>query len=296
MGTTVLALTLILSAGIPALTGRVVDTAELLSSDERQRLEARLAREEEETSVQIVIATIPSLEGEPLEDFSVRLAEAWRIGQQGLDNGAILLVVREDHRVRIEVGYGLESVIPDGMAGRIIRERITPHFREGSYFSGLNEAVDGLLLAARQEVPADQTAVTQESKSKAPGVFAGILFSGIGWLIFLGVLRGFNLRPWLASGLAGSVAGLIFAYMADWLVAWSAPLFTALGFALGALIGRYVRISSSSTTTPSSPKSESRLPPTTPSRPSSAEVETEPEESFRGGGGEFGGGGASGSW
>ena len=291
-----LALALLLSAEIPALTGRVVDTAGLLSPDERQRLEERLARDEEETSVQIVIAIIPTLEDEPLEDFSIRLAEAWRIGQKGLDNGAIILVVRDDQRVRIEVGYGLEPVIPDGMAGRIIRERIAPQFREGHYFSGLSGAIDGLLLAARKEYPPGQTLVTQESQSKAPGFFGGLFFSGIGWLILLGILRGLKLRPWLASGLAGLIAFPIFAYMAGWLVAWTSPIFAGLGFALGALVGRFVRISTPSKTTPSPPHKESKSPQTRSSQPSAPEVEPESEESFRGGGGKFGGGGASGSW
>jgi uncharacterized protein len=89
----------------------------------------------------MVVALFRSLEGESLEDYSVRLAERWRIGQKGLDNGVILIVFVEDRQVRLEVGYGLESSIPDAVASRIIRDVIAPHFREGRYAAGLEAAV-----------------------------------------------------------------------------------------------------------------------------------------------------------
>ena len=149
-----LGLALILQdAPIPALTGRVVDTAGILSSIEESDLTRRLELIENETSVQIVIATIPSLQGEPIEDFSLRLAEAWKIGQVDLDNGVIVVVVPDERRIRIEVGYGLEAVIPDGLAGRIIRDRMAPAFRDEDYYGGLVSAVEGLELAARKEYP-----------------------------------------------------------------------------------------------------------------------------------------------
>ena len=88
----------------------------------------------------MVVAIFRSLEGESLEDYSVRLAERWRIGQKGLDNGVILLVFAEDRQIRLEVGYGLESVIPDAVASRIIREVIAPQFRDGRYATGLENA------------------------------------------------------------------------------------------------------------------------------------------------------------
>ncbi len=89
----------------------------------------------------MVVAIFPSLEGENLEDFSIRLAQQWRIGQKGLDNGVILLLFVRDRKLRFEVGYGLEPIIPDVAAGRIIREVIAPRFREGRYTAGLEEAV-----------------------------------------------------------------------------------------------------------------------------------------------------------
>ncbi len=89
----------------------------------------------------MVVAIFRSLEGESLEDFSIRLAEKWRIGQKGLDNGVVLLVFAADRKLRMEVGYGLEPVLPDAVAGQIIREAITPRFREGRYAAGLEAAV-----------------------------------------------------------------------------------------------------------------------------------------------------------
>ncbi len=125
MRTVALGLALLLQEpALPALTGRVVDAGNVLSPDEESRLTDRLETLERETSTQIVIATIPTLLGGSIEDYTFRLAESWQIGQSELDNGVVILVAVQDRRVRIEVGYGLEPVIPDGLAGRIIRERI----------------------------------------------------------------------------------------------------------------------------------------------------------------------------
>jgi uncharacterized protein len=117
----------------------------LLSPAERTRLENRLAEAERATGVQMVIAVFRSLEGENLEDYSIRLAERWRIGQRGLDTGAILLVFVNDRKVRLEVGYGLEPVVPDAVASRIVREAVAPRFREGRYADGLAAAVEAVL-------------------------------------------------------------------------------------------------------------------------------------------------------
>src|SRR5262245_64035857 len=92
----------------------------------------------------MVVALFRSLQGESLDDFSIRLAERWRIGQKGLDNGVILLVFVDDRKLRLEVGYGLEPVLPDAVAGRIIRDTIAPQFRERRYTAGLEAAVDAV--------------------------------------------------------------------------------------------------------------------------------------------------------
>ena len=120
------------------------DYARLLPADAQQRLETRLAERERATGAQMVVAIFPSLDGENLEDFGIRLAEQWRIGQKGLDNGVILLVFVQERRVRMEVGYGLEPVLPDAAAAQIIREAIGPRFREQRYAAGLEAAVDAV--------------------------------------------------------------------------------------------------------------------------------------------------------
>ena len=97
-----------------------------------------------ETGHQIALLTVPTLEGDSLEDFSIRVAESWKIGKKGFDNGAILLIVRDDRRLRIEVGYGLEGVLPDAIANRIINEVITPRFRSGDYAGGIEAGVDSI--------------------------------------------------------------------------------------------------------------------------------------------------------
>ncbi len=128
----------------PAPAGRVNDYAGLLAAGDRARLETLLAERERATGAQMVIAIFPSLEGENLEDYSIRLAQQWRIGEKGLDNGVILLVFVRDRKLRLEVGYGLESVIPDAVAGQVIREVITPRFRERRYAGGLEAAVEAV--------------------------------------------------------------------------------------------------------------------------------------------------------
>jgi uncharacterized protein len=125
-------------------TQRVNDYAGLLSADARARLEAQLAQRESATGTQMVIAVLPSLEGDNLEDFGIRLAERWRVGQKGLDTGVILLVFVRERRVRIEVGYGLEPVLTDAVTAQIIRETIAPRFREQRYAEGLAAAADAV--------------------------------------------------------------------------------------------------------------------------------------------------------
>lgn len=130
----------------PVPATRVSDHAGVLSAPERARLESLLAERERATGAQMLIALFPSLEGENLEDFSIRLAQRWRAGQAGLDNGVILLAFIADRRLRLEVGYGLEARIPDAAAGRIIRESVAPRFREGRYAAGLEEAVNAVYV------------------------------------------------------------------------------------------------------------------------------------------------------
>jgi uncharacterized protein len=155
----------------------VNDYAGLLSAAERDGLEQALARGERATGVQMVIAIFPSLEGENLEDTSIRLAQQWRIGQNKLDDGVILVLFLKERRVRLEVGYGLEPVVPDAAAGAIIREVIAPRFRAGQYAKGLDAAV-AAVFARVGTPPPRRTAAPAPSPLWMLGLV--VLFVGIG--------------------------------------------------------------------------------------------------------------------
>lgn len=135
----------------PAPLGRVSDFAGLLRPSDEQRIENRLEAIEKADSNQFVVAIFKSLQGDSLEDFSIRLADAWKVGHKGRDNGLILLIFTEDRKVRIEVGYGLEGAITDALSGRVIRDVLAPRFRQGDYAGGILAAVDALDAASRGE-------------------------------------------------------------------------------------------------------------------------------------------------
>ncbi len=129
----------------PALSGRVVDAADILPADRRSALEARLKAYEEKTSDQVVVATVPSLQGTTVEDFGNRLFRHWKLGQAKTNNGVLLLVAPTERKVRIEVGYGLEGALTDALSRVIIASAITPRFKEGDYAGGVAAGVDGIL-------------------------------------------------------------------------------------------------------------------------------------------------------
>lgn len=192
---------------LPAPGGRVVDDAELLSPAEESRLEEFLARLESETSVQLVLVSVPRIEG-PIEDYALRLAEAWGIGQAATDNGALVVVSRDDRRARIEVGYGLEGAIPDGLAGRILREQLEPRFAGGDYAGGFSAAAVALAQAATGEYEgAGQTAPPEGRRGRR----------GFGTLVLVALLVGLQLlgylgnafHPGAAAALGGGGAALL---------------------------------------------------------------------------------------
>ncbi|WP_287371892.1 TPM domain-containing protein [Prosthecochloris sp.] len=141
---------------LPSLTGRVNDYASMISSETEREIDEKLARLEENESTQVVVLTVDSLEGEPLEDFSIRIVEAWKIGQKEYDNGVLLLVAKKDRKVRIEVGYGLEGRLTDLTAGRIVDNEIVPLFAKGSYDQGIAHGIDMVIAAVQGEYSAFQ--------------------------------------------------------------------------------------------------------------------------------------------
>lgn len=293
MGTFMVLLLVLLGAIIPPLTGRVIDEASLLTPEQRAELERKLEEIERSTSIQIVIATIPSLDGEPIEDYSVRMAQQWRIGQKGLDNGVVIVVAKAERKVRIEVGYGLESVIPDGLAGRIIREQITPRFRQNDYYGGFNAAVDALVLAARKQYPAvsPETPRAPETPSVENLIFP-ILVAGVLWFSIASAFAGAGcIVPYLVSGLSAALLfpfALLISGMTSVLNFWL-PLG---GFLFGVIMTPILR---SMKNERGSDRWKHRTW-TTPSYRRGGRGGGWGGGGFSGGGGRFGGGGASGGW
>ena len=178
------------AAPIPALTGPLVDAANVIPDEQEPALIAKLKAVQAQSGRQLVVATIPSLDGEPVEDYGYRLATAWKIGDKGENNGMILLVAPSDHRVRIEVGLGLEPIMADALSGRIIRNEITPRFKAGDIPGGISAGVDAIIpqltLPPGEAIKRARQAVTSQSSGSAGQVDLGaVLF----WLfIFLFVI------------------------------------------------------------------------------------------------------------
>ncbi len=140
---------------IPPLRGYVNDYANMISDPAKAKLEEELKSFEQSDSTQLVLLTIPSLEGEPIEDYSIKVAEAWKLGQTRKDNGILLLVSKNDRKMRIEVGRGLEGRLTDLMAGRIIDLVIKPRFKRDDFDGGFNAGVVSLIDATRGEFKAE---------------------------------------------------------------------------------------------------------------------------------------------
>ena len=133
------------AADLPALTGRVVDNANIIDTATEAALTQKLADFEIKGSDQIVVATINSLDGEEIEPYATRLFNSWKLGQAGKNNGVLLLVAKNDRKMRIEVGYGLEGTLTNQHATRIIEDDMVPAFRAGDFSGGISKAVDDMI-------------------------------------------------------------------------------------------------------------------------------------------------------
>jgi uncharacterized protein len=171
---------------IPELKQRVTDLSNTLSSGELQELEDKLRGYEAATSTQIVVLMVNSLEGESIEEYANRTFSANKIGQAKDNNGVMLVVAKQDKKMRIEVGYGLEGVLTDALSSQIIRNEIRPYFKEEKYFNGILSGIDAIMLSTKGEYSAHNKA------NKAPGVSVGLVFM----IIFFGI---FVLLPMMTS-------------------------------------------------------------------------------------------------
>lgn len=269
---------------VPQLTGRVVDQTGTLSSGDVAQLTQTLADLERRKGSQIVVLIVPTTDGEAIEQFSLRVAEAWKIGRKKVDDGALLVIAKNDRKLRIEVGYGLEGVLTDVTTKRIIDEVITPKFKSGDFAGGISAGVGRMIgLVNGEKLPEPAPPHWDKGQRFNPGDFNPF------WLFFAFVVSSIlrsTLGRLVGSILTGVfVAGLAWFLLGNILVAIGAGLlaffFTMLiDFASsgsgGTSTGGWSGGSSSSSDWSSSSSSDSG--------------------GFSGGGGSFGGGGSSGSW
>lgn len=209
---------------VPPLSARVTDLTGTLQPEQKAALEARLAAFEQKKGSQIAVLLVPTTQPEAIEQYGIRVAEAWKLGRKGVDDGILVLMATNDRAVRIEVGYGLEGVIPDAIAKRVIEEIMIPYFRTGDVAGGLNAGVErliGLIDGEPLPPPKQQTASGGAFDKFFPIVFiAAIVIGGLLRAIFGKVLGG------VATG--GIVGVLV------WLL--GAGLFFALALAVMAFI------------------------------------------------------------
>jgi uncharacterized protein len=298
---------LLSAVDIPYLTGRVTDNAEILSETTRQSLTEMLKEHEEHTSNQIAILTIPTINDESIEEYASEVFEAWKLGQKDKDNGILIVVVPNDRRMRIEVGYGLEATLTDAMAGRIIQYSMTPKFKNGDYDGGITDGVRAIIdvleggelseIDSKSNVPEESFNLEFEGPDLPLterifigafifgiiGLFTviGVLTPGVGWFLYFFLIPFWAMFPIIVLGTSGALVCLI-TYVIVFPVAklllkntgWYKKAQNNLRTKGSASIGGF-RLSSGSSGSSWSSGSSS---------------------GFSGGGGSSGGGGASGSW
>jgi uncharacterized protein len=268
---------------IPQLTGRVVDQTGTLASGDIAALSQKLQDFETRKGSQIAVVIVPTTDPETIEQFSIRVAEAWKIGRKKVDDGAILVVAKNDRHLRIEVGYGLEGALTDVTSRRIIDEAITPKFRSGDFAGGIAAGVDRMIRVIDGEpLPTPSRSVNFGDWNDIEPLFYFVLF---GPLVIGGILRRLFGRLF-GSGITGAIVGVL-----AWFVIGSAVVGLGVGV-LGAVLTFIADLFGAGSGTGSSRGSSWS------SGSSSGGWSSGSSSSggFSGGGGSFGGGGASGSW
>jgi uncharacterized protein len=265
---------------VPPLTGRVVDKTATLSSSDTASLDQTLRDFEARKGSQIAVLIVPTIQPETIEQYSLRVAEAWKIGRKKIDDGAILVVAKDDRKLRIEVGYGLEGALTDVTAKRIIDEVITPKFRSGDFAGGISDGVNRIIRVVDGEPLPAPTQRRQDSGLLSQldpfnpflivavivvgGILRGVLGRLFGSLATGGLVAA--LFWFIAASLALSAIGGIIAFL---VTMFSDAMTSSGGIGRGGWVGGGGGFSGGSSSSGGG---------------------------FSGGGGSFGGGGASGSW
>ncbi|MGL3106629.1 TPM domain-containing protein [Bradyrhizobium sp. BR 1432] len=273
---------------VPELTGRVVDQTGTLSGGDIAALSQKLRDFENRKGSQVAVLIVPTTQPETIEQFSIRVADAWKIGRRKVDDGAILIVAKNDRHLRIEVGYGLEGALTDVTSRRIIDEVITPKFRAGDFSGGIADGVDRMIRVIDGEpLPVPSPTVSFGHLDDLAPVFIVTLFASIGIGGFFRAMLG-RLLGSLATG--GIIAAL------TWLILGSLALAIGLGV-LGFIIGFIADLFSAMGPSTRSSRGGSWSSGSSGGGGwSSGSSSSSDSGSFSGGGGSFGGGGASGSW
>ena len=197
----------LLALDVPQLTGRVNDYARLLSPEVITRLDQKLAAFEQEQSTQIVVLTIPSLQGDNIDQFAIRVVEQWKIGQKGKDNGVLLVLAQTEHKVRIEVGMGLQGVLPDITAGQIIRNVMRPLLISNNFDQAISAGTDAIMSATKGEFTASPKVPDRKHHKKSSSSLTFFLLAAVAAVI-LGTFSRY------LGGVAGAAGLPLAAYFA----------------------------------------------------------------------------------
>jgi uncharacterized protein len=257
---------------VPPLKARVTDLTATLSQDQRAALEQKLAALEARKGSQVAVLLVPTTQPETVEQYAIRVFEQWKLGRKGMDDGVLLLVAKDDRRLRIEVGYGLEGAIPDAIARRVVDEDIVPLFKQGNFYGGISAGTDRVskLIEGESMPPPRRTA------APASGWSTETLFIGFIILAMASQLLHSVLGRFLGAGVAGVAAGIV-GYVLAGLAA--AAIIGLIAFVISLFIGATGRHGGGWS-----------------SGHGWSGGGSSGGGGFSGGGGSSGGGGASGSW
>ncbi|HMW56438.1 MAG TPA: TPM domain-containing protein [Accumulibacter sp.] len=261
---------------IPRLAARVTDLTSTLDVEQRRRLDDRLAAFEKAKGSQIAVLIVPTVQPESVEQYALRVVESWELGRRGVDDGALLLIAKDDRKLRIEVGYGLEGALNDATAKRIISETIAPRFKRGDFYGGIDAGIAAMMQVIAGEALPPAARIEGARRADVDDHFEMLLLIGF-VLVFVvgGVLRAIFGR-FLAAGMVGVAAGAIAAMLISSLL-----IAAVLGVA-AALVSLFLGMRGGTGW-------------------SSGGISWgggggRSSGGFSGGGGSFGGGGASGDW
>ena len=273
----------VLALDVPPLRGRIVDLANLLPADVTASLSAELAEHERKTGNQIAVLTLPSLEGESLEEFSHRVAATWKLGRKGTDNGVLLLVVPGERRIRIEVGYGLEGLLTDAKSSQIIRREIVPRFKTGAFAEGIIAGLKAVMgtIEGTYTLPENGRGSSEQNGPWEILFIAVVIGAFVGGSLLNGKLKG-----------VGSVISGLLSFIIALPTGWKLALVAALlGMAAALVISML-----SAGVGPSGHRRRGGWDYPGWGGGLGSGGGWSSSDSFSGGGGDFGGGGASGRW